>query len=977
MLLQVKSVAAHLKKSMRALFDSGNVPLNVLVQMACVDASELNGVSLHMRSLRFVHDAELSSESGWIVSQERWDAFTATLRQEHADHWPPRDTERRQEFPAPASLSASLLSMAAAAGSYGGDADGDESDGDYRPSRSRRRPRSQWNSGNSGMLSRSVNALSATRPLAAIAAPIDTRLQRDWSLYKTLLRGAALAQFFSAHPTCGLSQYNADGGSSVWTSTSSLADRVLRCSTSPTVAGAVVDTATCSCPFVCSPPPANLGAMLGVGGILFHLGLDVSAMVASMVDPISVLVAVAVTSELQCTDDSPDAALPLHGMIFIPDRTSCGADDDGGGWLLPPTFLQRHRLPEQRLLNGELVAAALVAWPDLSLRAYNDDPCLYRSDAREIIMRTTAILLAGAPVDLSLISAPFCGCDVPAYVAPAIGLLNVGPQIGRALDALGAPLCEILVPVAFRETAAELAVDESHASHFVRLVFVADDSGGGWLVAPELAGGSPGNVGTSFGSAPSLALPPADGQMRDDDGAVRWPAGVPPSFESSAGGLLGGGTQGSLQGSLAASLLKRRTPRKRDRILSGAATASVLSTCPELSLAHYNAGPLYSQADLIEASTRAWLRTSAPPTESGAELDPRTVTAPILGRTVPARMLAAVGVTVVFNQVSRALAALRADAATGGARPVVVALVPLSFALNGGTARGAAASALRRSSPSPVELVPMLFAPDTAGLGGFLFVRSDEFLPQVWRDRGAPRGVIDSVTDSGAVPEGPLSELATPRDSAVASPPASPDGPAAGCTGETFPFFGSAPDASMQMSAPSSTVACLALGPALACALAAHPHLSLAAYNDQPTIPEADFGAVILRTAVRPAAGDTIDALLTTAPFSALGGDVASSARLSAVLGVSDCDTLLGLAAMAIRACKRSVHGLAVCVAVSAVIAATSLGVLGVPAAPAGLPAALRALVFVPDAPVSHGDGSSGGGWLVTASQWARLQAQL
>jgi hypothetical protein len=62
----------------------------------------------------------------------------------------------------------------------------------------------------------------------------------------------------------------------------------------------------------------------------------------------------------------------------------------------------------------------------------------------------------------------------------------------------------------------------------------------------------------------------------------------------------------------------------------------------------------------------------------------------------------------------------------------------------------------------------------------------------------------------------------------------------------------------------------LLLGQQIAEALAARPELGLEDYNRTPTVPSSKASMVVMRTAVAPAAGATVDPTITTGPFTSM-----------------------------------------------------------------------------------------------------------
>lgn len=950
----------------------------------------------------FVPDVERDSNSGWLLSQERWAAFSQ----------PPAEAGKRRRRAV--SHTDDVISLADSEGS---------DDEAYQPTGQRRRARpaarslSRLAGGGGGFCGggRSLPGTRSARPSAAAGLPrgrppreLDATLpvtlggiglglaglgdgvglwDADAGAGKVVLRGDALGQALRAQPDLSLAAYNASD-SRAWLPETELHWAIMRCAATPAAAGAVVDAAQCSAPFIAGPStPADLAPLLGFG-VLFHLGRDVDAMLAARESPVLVLVplaavtdppiaaAPATMSDAADSDRAAPAGLPppQHTMLFVPDRASAAGACAGSGWLVPSNFLKRHRPPHARALSGTQVNAALIAWPELSLAAHNAVPCVYAAALPHLTLRTAvsaAPLARGEVLDPALISAPFCGCAVPDYVAPAVGVSDVSFQLGRALAALrrsGVAPMVVLVPLVWADAAppdAAAAAADEDATSFVRLALVPDEVlGGGWLVAPErglVAQGDDAEPALDVRRQPQsrAAQPPPHPLMQLCDDSADAPeaegegADAAPAASSSSSNF--------------AELLFRRVPRSRDHVLPGPVLAAALVAHPHLSLAAYNAAPLHSLRSLMGASTRAWLRASAAPATSGAAMDPRLVSAPVLGRTVPARLLAAVGVSVVYNQTSRALAALRA--APG---PPLVALVPFCFPA---TAAGLVASP---APPSP-QLLPALWVPDPSGSGGFLFLRCDELMPAVWPGSGSA-DAIDALAaqyaasqqgnddgEGGASDSG--SDAGGPGEPPLSAPTAGGRHAPSGRSGRTSPA------AASPVVAPPILAPAVVRGPALAAALASHPLLTLAAYNAAPTIHESELGAAILRVAATPAAGDVIDAAAATAPFTALGGGL-SILPLGPVLGSTDCSALIDQAARALYTCLRVNEGLARCVSVSAPIARVRQPAVAAAAADAPYGQDIRDLVFVPDESSAPGAGS-GGGWLISAKQWARVVKEM
>jgi len=181
--------------------------------------------------------------------------------------------------------------------------------------------------------------------------------------------------------------------------------------------------------------------------------------------------------------------------------------------------------------------------------------------------------------------------------------------------------------------------------------------------------------------------------------------------------------------------------------------------------------------------------------------------------------------------------------------PLLVGLIPV-----------ACASTVGPGLAARTELLPALWAPDPVGTGGFLFLRSDELMP--FQQGGLAAGGSVSPVD---------------------------------------------------MQQENQRIAGRVLrGSTLSAALVSNPSLSLNAYNSNPTITDAQFGAVLLRTAVDLSDGDHVDTHLTTAPFTALDDGV-SAAHLGAVLGTVNCAALLAEAALPLRAYLRTADGIARC----------------------------------------------------------------
>ena len=435
--------------------------------MFCVDdtshdaADSLGLPVAALRSMCFVRDYECGADSGWIVSLERWAAFSG--------------------------VPCKRLGQTAVSAT------------------------------DSGQLPRTASSIGA-KPL------IGTDEGGVYGPKRTLLRGEALHLFLSLHPSCGLAEYNAGDGSSLM-SLDSFSNCVIRWASAPAVGNAVADL--CSRPFDYSAPDSDLSAMLGNSDISFHLGLDVSAFIASGKGPILVLKEVAFASNMQDAAGLLGGLVASQSLILIPDRANSAAASTGG-WLLPIGFLQSHRLPRELVLRGECVAAALVAWPALSLQAYNCDPYL-PYNASGIVMRTATLLLADGLVDPSQISAPWSGSDVPLFVAPAVGVLDCGGLISSALgfSRLSPSSCpfDVQISVSFRASgflrdgAAAAEADAKPHSRLLRLTFVADAHGGGWLVAPSWTIGLCSSSGDSVGSMLHEPMPlSTEGCVRSNGG---------------------------------------------------------------------------------------------------------------------------------------------------------------------------------------------------------------------------------------------------------------------------------------------------------------------------------------------------------------------------------------------------------------------------------------------------------------------------
>lgn len=143
-------------------------------------------------------------------------------------------------------------------------------------------------------------------------------------------------------------------------------------------------------------------------------------------------------------------------------------------------------------------------------------------------------------------------------------------------------------------------------------------------------------------------------------------------------------------------------------------------------------------------------------------------------------------------------------------------------------------------------------------------------------------------------------------------------------------------------------------GAALADSLAAHPYLTLAAYNAAPTLPRKRLALAIIRVAggVPGGAGAALPPAACSAPFAA----TRDAGPVAAVIGLSDVYEHLRFAMAALRADRAEPA------AVSLPLAAA-----GDPPAPAP---PLLDMVFVPDPTAAGGEGGGASGWAITRARW-------
>jgi hypothetical protein len=142
----------------------------------------------------------------------------------------------------------------------------------------------------------------------------------------------------------------------------------------------------------------------------------------------------------------------------------------------------------------------------------------------------------------------------------------------------------------------------------------------------------------------------------------------------------------------------------------------------------------------------------------------------------------------------------------------------------------------------------------------------------------------------------------------------------------------------------------LLLGSDLAAALALHPHLSLAAYNEAPTIAQENATRIVLRTAVAPAPGAVVDTTACTQPFVARGSFVNVPAHLDCLFAVANASHIFLRSVSALR--KSKVPPIQVLVPLSFKDAPSAVSHASAATTPHS------ELLFVPDS-------GGGSGWLV------------
>lgn len=159
--------------------------------------------------------------------------------------------------------------------------------------------------------------------------------------------------------------------------------------------------------------------------------------------------------------------------------------------------------PRNHLFSAAEVSRALEGHPAFGLQAHNAAPTLKWTKWGFAVMRTAATPAgAGATIDEARTTGPFTGLKGLTELGPVLGILDVHRHVSQAIAAARAPGAAptpVRVPVAFLGGEGDLAEEEEAEgaaatagagggpppARLRPMLFVAEGSGGGWLITEE------------------------------------------------------------------------------------------------------------------------------------------------------------------------------------------------------------------------------------------------------------------------------------------------------------------------------------------------------------------------------------------------------------------------------------------------------------------------------------------------------------
>jgi len=126
---------------------------------------------------------------------------------------------------------------------------------------------------------------------------------------------------------------------STWLAISDLPRAIVRCFARSMSQACVIDPNFCSSPFIGGHVPECMIPVLGIGDVLFHLGLAIHDMHGRFERSVRVYVPIAYTSPPSADQSTLTSASRLQAMVFVPDSGDWSGDafdTTVSGWLIGP-----------------------------------------------------------------------------------------------------------------------------------------------------------------------------------------------------------------------------------------------------------------------------------------------------------------------------------------------------------------------------------------------------------------------------------------------------------------------------------------------------------------------------------------------------------------------------------------------------------------------------------------------------------------